>query len=58
MSRSAALTKGGARLPTREFRGAARLATKSVEEMAKDRAASTRLAAASEKAGKERRRWT
>jgi alpha-galactosidase len=48
--------KSGKRLPTREFRGAARLATKSVEEMAKDRATSTRLASASEKAGKDRKR--
>jgi alpha-galactosidase len=46
--------KGGKRLPTREFKGAARLAAKSVEEMARDRETSTRLAGASEKAGKDR----
>jgi hypothetical protein len=33
-----------------------RIHTKTVEEMAKDREASTRLASASEKAGKERKK--
>jgi alpha-galactosidase len=47
---------GGKRLPTRAFRGAARLATKSVKEMAKDRETSTRLASESEKAGKDYRK--
>jgi alpha-galactosidase len=46
--------RSGRRLPTREYRGAARLAAKSVEEMAKDRTSSTRLAGASEKAGADR----
>jgi alpha-galactosidase len=39
--------KGGKRIPTRDFAGAARLHTKTVQEMEKDRETSTRLASAS-----------
>jgi len=42
--------KGGRRIPTRDFAGAARLHTKTIEEMEKDRETATRLASASEKA--------
>ena len=48
--------KSGKRIPTRDFAGAARLHTKSVEEMEQDRETATRLASASEKAGKDRRK--
>jgi alpha-galactosidase len=48
--------KGGKRIPTRDFAGAARLHTKTVEEMEQDRETSTRLASASEKAGKDRKK--
>ncbi|MGA2974500.1 MAG: alpha-glucosidase/alpha-galactosidase [Spirochaetia bacterium] len=48
--------KGAKRIPTRDFAGAARLHTKTVEEMAKDRETSTRLASASEKAGTDKRK--
>jgi alpha-galactosidase len=48
--------KGGTRLPTKVFAGAARLHTKSVAEMSRDRATATRLASASEKAGKDKKR--
>jgi alpha-galactosidase len=43
----------GGRIATRDFAGAVRLHTKSVEEMQQDRAAATLLASASEKAGKD-----
>ena len=46
--------KNGKRIPTRDFAGAARLHTKTVEEMEQDRETSTRLASASEKAGKDK----
>ncbi len=48
--------KGGKRIPTRDFAGAARLHTKTVEEMEMDRETSATLASASEKAGKDRKR--
>jgi len=48
--------KSGTRIPTKDFAGAARLHTKSVEEMEKDRETATRLASASEKAGKDKRK--
>jgi alpha-galactosidase len=48
--------KSGKRIPTRDFAGAARLHTKTVEEMEKDRETATRLASASEKAGQDRKR--
>jgi len=47
--------KSAKRLPTKVFAGAARLHTKSVAEMAKDRVTATRLASASEKAGKDKK---
>jgi alpha-galactosidase len=37
-------------IPTREYRGAARLHTKTVEEMEQDRVAATQLAAEADKA--------
>ena len=48
--------KSGRRIPTRDFAGAARLHTKTVEEMEQDRETATRLASASEKAGKDRKK--
>jgi alpha-galactosidase len=48
--------KGGKRIPTKDFAGAARLHTKTVEEMEQDRETSTRLASDSEKAGKDRKK--